>query len=150
MRLASLRLTSPTCCLLHMHGWLCHLLRPVQAGTCIAKHPPRDCTYRALLQANKAALACTLDRIGSFWSKAVVTSALATLMALPLMGIPVLGPGGALYRAMGVLMAGSPCAVVLVPLAHVCAIATLARKVGERKMAQHDGIAAAACLLRLC
>lgn len=30
--------------------------------------------------------------------------------------------------AMGVLTAGSPCAVVLVPLAYVCAIATITRK----------------------
>jgi cation transport ATPase len=29
---------------------------------------------------------------------------------------------------MGVLTAGSPCAVVLVPLAYVCAIATITRK----------------------
>ncbi len=33
-----------------------------------------------------------------------------------------------LRRAMGVLTAGSPCAVVLVPLAYVCAIATITRK----------------------
>ena len=31
-------------------------------------------------------------------------------------------------RAMGVLTAGSPCAVVLVPLAYVCSIATITRK----------------------
>lgn len=39
-----------------------------------------------------------------------------------------MSPGGALYRAMGVLTAGSPCAVVLVPLAYVCAIATVTRR----------------------
>jgi len=44
------------------------------------------------------------------------------------MGVPLLGAHGALYRAMGVLTAGSPCAVVLVPLAYVCAIATITRK----------------------
>lgn len=32
-------------------------------------------------------------------------------------------------RAMGVLTAGSPCAVVLVPMVYVCAIATITRKV---------------------
>jgi len=32
------------------------------------------------------------------------------------------------HRAMGVLTAGSPCAVILVPLAYVCAIATITRK----------------------
>jgi len=37
-------------------------------------------------------------------------------------------PASVLYRAMGVLTAGSPCAVVLVPLAYVCAIATITRK----------------------
>jgi len=32
---------------------------------------------------------------------------------------------------MGVLTAGSPCAVILVPLAYVCAIATVTRKVRQ-------------------
>ncbi len=69
-----------------------------------------------------------LDQVGEVWSKAVIAATLATLIVLPLLGVPLVGPRGALYRAMGVLTAGSPCAVVLVPLAYVCAIATITRK----------------------
>ena len=34
----------------------------------------------------------------------------------------------AFYRALGVLTAGSPCAIMLVPLAYVCAISTITRR----------------------
>ena len=58
--------------------------------------------------------------MGEAWSKAVIAATLMTLVGLPLLaGVPLLGAGGALYRAMGVLTAGSPCAVVLVPLVSV-------------------------------
>ena len=69
------------------------------------------------LQSAKPRLQRTLDRIGRVWSKAVIAATLATLVGLPLLaGVPLFGPGGAFYRAMGVLTAGSPCALVLVPL----------------------------------
>ncbi len=82
-------------------------------------------------QTAKPKLQLTLDRIGEVWSKAVIAATLATLVGLPLLaGVPLLGPGGALYRSMGVLTAGAPCAVLLVPLAFVCAIATVTRRCG--------------------
>jgi len=46
-------------------------------------------------------------------------------------GVPVIGTAGtrgALYRAMGLLTVASPCALVLVPMAYVSAIAALATK----------------------
>ncbi len=59
----------------------------------------------------------------------VVTTLVAGL-ALVAAGVPLFAaPGGALYRALGVLVAGSPCAVVLVPLAYVCAMAAVTRRV---------------------
>lgn len=65
------------------------------------------------------------------WSQAVIGATVATLVLLPLLfGVDLLGPRGAVYRAMGVLTAGSPCAVVLVPLAYICAIATITRRCG--------------------
>jgi Cd2+/Zn2+-exporting ATPase len=81
-----------------------------------------------LTQAAKPALQHTLDDISQLWSKAIIGLTLGVLLALPLLGVPFLGPRGALYRAMGVLTAGSPCALVLVPLAYVCAIAAITRK----------------------
>eukprot|EP00955_Chlamydomonas_euryale_P057057 356647-Chlamydomonas_euryale.AAC.11 len=68
-----------------------------------------------------------LDDIMSAWSTAVLSAALATALLLPLAGVPLLGPAGSLYRAMGVLTAGSPCALVLCPLAYVCAVAAVSR-----------------------
>ena len=62
------------------------------------------------------------------WSKAVIAATLATVLLLPLFGVPLGGPHGALYRAMGVLTAGSPCAIALIPLAYVCALACITRK----------------------
>lgn len=104
---------------------------------CTAK-PTRPFAYlRGLLsrlralppaQGAKPKLQRTLDNVGEVWSKAVIGVTLATIAILPLLGVPLLGPHGALYRAMGVLTAGSPCAVVLVPLAYVCAISTVTRK----------------------
>lgn len=80
------------------------------------------------MQSERPKLTRMLDSIGAWWSKTVIVATLATVLILPLCGVPLLAPGGALYRAMGVLTAGSPCAVVLVPLAYVCAIATITRK----------------------
>jgi hypothetical protein len=44
--------------------------------------------------------------VGEVWSKAVIGATLATAALLPLLGVPLLGDRGALYRAMGVLTAG--------------------------------------------
>jgi hypothetical protein len=46
------------------------------------------------------------------WSKAVIGATIATAVLLPLLGVPLLGERGALYRAMGVLTAAAPCALV--------------------------------------
>lgn len=61
--------------------------------------------------------------MGAIWSKAVIAATLVTLAVLPLLGVPLLGTGGAFYRSLGVLTAGSPCALVLVPMAYLCVIA---------------------------
>lgn len=90
--------------------------------------PARIARMAAQAQANRPKLQRTLDRVGEVWSKAVIAATLAALVGLVAVGVPLVGPRGAFYRAMGVLTAGSPCAVVLVPLAYVCAIATITRK----------------------
>eukprot|EP00798_Chlamydomonas_sp_ICE-L_P027121 gene27121-2349_t len=90
--------------------------------------PARMARLAAAAQTARPKLQRVLDQVGEIWSKAVIAATLATLVILPLLGVELIGPRGAMYRAMGVLTAGSPCAVVLVPLAYVCAISTITRK----------------------
>ncbi len=72
----------------------------------------------------------------------MIAATLATALLLPLLGVPFFGDRGALYRAMGVLTAGSPCALALVPLAYVCAIAAItARGVLVKSGAALDALA---------
>eukprot|EP00892_Ulva_mutabilis_P003007 jgi/Ulvmu1/12707/UM095_0011.1 len=76
---------------------------------------------------NKAAVQSFLTRITRRWSQALIAAAVLALVTLVATGVPLLGKHGALYRALALLTAGAPCALVLVPLAFVCAVATLSR-----------------------
>lgn len=49
-------------------------------------------------QANKPRLSRLLERVGAIWSKAVVGATLATLVGLLALGVPLMEPGGAVYR----------------------------------------------------
>eukprot|EP00198_Chlamydomonas_reinhardtii_P007769 XP_001697106.1 heavy metal transporting ATPase [Chlamydomonas reinhardtii] len=91
--------------------------------------PARMARMAAQAQASKPQLTRLLDRVGALWSRGVVAATLTALAVLLAAGVPLLeAPGGALYRALGVLVAGSPCAVVLVPLAYVCSMAAVTRR----------------------
>ncbi|KAG2449827.1 hypothetical protein HYH02_005350 [Chlamydomonas schloesseri] len=91
--------------------------------------PARMARMAAQAQASKPQLTRLLDRVGALWSRGVVAATVAALAVLLAAGVPLLeAPGGALYRALGVLVAGSPCAVVLVPLAYVCSMAAVTRR----------------------
>ncbi|KAG1674294.1 hypothetical protein FOA52_013483 [Chlamydomonas sp. UWO 241] len=96
--------------------------------------PARIARMTQQAQASRPRLTRMLDRVASVWSTVVVLVAAATTLLLPLLGVPFFAPagapamGGSLYRAMGVLTAGAPCALVLVPLAYVCAIAAVSRR----------------------
>ena len=82
-------------------------------------------------QANRPRMQSWLDSFGARYSRVVVAATAAALLVLYSLGVPLLGSGaerGALYRAMGLLTAASPCAVVLVPLAYVSAIAAVSRR----------------------
>lgn len=87
--------------------------------------------YQPFPNAKQLKYAIHCNCTGAIWSKAVIAATLATALLLPLAGVPLLGPGGSLYRAMGVLTAGSPCALVLVPLAYVCALAAATSRCAE-------------------
>lgn len=85
-------------------------------------------------QALRPRLRTWLDRFGEVYSKAVILASLLALAVLVAAGVPLLpsaGAGierGALHRAMGLLTVASPCALVLVPLAYVSAIAAMASR----------------------
>ena len=56
---------------------------------------------------------------------------LGAVAALRLAGVPLLGTArqaGALYRAMGMLTAAAPCALVIAPLSYIAAMAALYQK----------------------
>ncbi|EFJ47598.1 hypothetical protein VOLCADRAFT_117840 [Volvox carteri f. nagariensis] len=91
--------------------------------------PARIARMASEAQASKPQLQRLLDRVGAVWSRGVVAATLLAAAVLLAAGVPLMAaPGGAVYRALGVLVAGSPCAVVLVPLAYVCAMAAVTRK----------------------
>lgn len=69
------------------------------------------------VQANRPKLRRWIDVFGEAYSRVVILLTLASLLLLPLMGVPFIGAGGergAVYRAMGLLTTASPCALVLV------------------------------------
>lgn len=63
----------------------------------------------------------------------MIAATVASFIGLLAMGVPLLsqvGQRGALYRALGLLTTASPCALVLVPLAYVSAIAAVTNRQG--------------------
>ena len=69
-----------------------------------------------------------VDSLIAQWSKGVLAATGIVLVVCLALGIPLLGERGALYRALGVCTAAAPCALVLVPLAYVCAVANATRR----------------------
>ena len=82
-------------------------------------------------QAKRPKLRTFLDVFGETYSKFVIGATIASFFVMVACGVPVVGDGvvkGALYRAMGLLTVASPCALVMVPMAYVSAIAALASR----------------------
>lgn len=82
-------------------------------------------------QAKRPKLRTFLDVFGEIYSKWVISATIVSFIVMIASGIPVVGQGatkGALYRAMGLLTVASPCALVMVPMAYVSAIAALASR----------------------
>ncbi len=89
---------------------------------------------RAGAQMQRPRLRRWLDAFGETYSRGVVFCAAAAFAWLLASGVPLLGDGvtrGAAYRALGLLTAASPCALVAVPLAYVSAIAAIAGRRAE-------------------
>ncbi|KAK9826478.1 hypothetical protein WJX81_003446 [Elliptochloris bilobata] len=93
--------------------------------------PARIARLTATAQAQRPQLRRWLDAFGEAYSRGVILAAAGAFAWLLASGVPLLGDGvsrGAAYRALGLLTAASPCALVAVPLAYVSAIAAIASR----------------------
>lgn len=83
-------------------------------------------------QLNKPRLQRWLDEFGEHYSKAVVVLAIAIALVGPILfKWPFIGTSacrGSVYRALGLMVAASPCALAVAPLAYAIAISSCARK----------------------
>ena len=82
-------------------------------------------------QAKRPKLRTFLDVFGETYSKIVISATIVSFIVMVASGVPIIGQGatkGAMYRAMGLLTVASPCALVMVPMAYVSAIAALASR----------------------
>jgi Zn2+/Cd2+-exporting ATPase len=82
-------------------------------------------TAEALKQ--RAPVTTALARLTKRWSEVVILGTAVAFAGLLAMGVPLWGGKGAVYRALGLLTAAAPCALLLVSLAFVCAVAVLSR-----------------------
>lgn len=90
--------------------------------------PARIASLTAAAQSRRPNVQRLIDTIGDRYSAAVLGASLLFMTLGPVFGLQLLGPGGAMYRAMGFLSAAAPCAVVMAPLAYVAAIGTCAQR----------------------
>lgn len=99
----------------------------MQAGTCSLIH----ITTQVPLQNSKPRIGRWLDSFGDVYSRCVIGGVIVSFAGLLLSGVPLLSTGvqrGAIYRALGLLSTASPCALVLVPLAYVSALAAVSNR----------------------
>jgi len=114
-------------------GALCHdgflavrAIRPATDST-----PARIARLARDAQMQRPQIRTWLDRFGEVYSRIVVLAAGASLLVMLASGVPLSGSGperGAFYRAMTLLTVASPCALVMVPLAYISAIAAAASR----------------------
>jgi heavy metal translocating P-type ATPase len=115
-------------------GALCHdgVLAVKALRTAEDSTPARIARLARDAQAQRPQLRTWLERFGEIYSKLVIAATVVALGVMVTTGVPFLGSTGAergaLYRAMGLLTVASPCALVMVPLAYVSAIAAVASR----------------------
>lgn len=83
------------------------------------------------LQNSKPSIGRWIDSFGTYYARAVIGGVLLSFGGLLLTGVPLMSQGpqrGALYRSIGLLSTASPCALVLVPLAYVSALAAISNR----------------------
>ena len=70
-----------------------------------------------------------LDTFGDRYSKAILAVTALTMVVGPVaFGWPLMGRGGAMYRAFAFLSAAAPCALLMAPLVYVAAVGACARR----------------------
>jgi len=87
--------------------------------------------HRPPLQTTKPKIGRWLDRFGSVYSRGVIAAVILCFGALLATGVPMMSQGaqqGAVYRALALLTTASPCALILVPLAYVSALAAITKR----------------------
>jgi heavy metal translocating P-type ATPase len=115
-------------------GALCHdgILAIKALRTAEDSTPARIARLARDAQAQRPQLRTWLDHFGEIYSKLVITATVVSFGIMVATGVPILGSIGAergsLYRSMGLLTVASPCALVMVPLAYVSAIAAVASR----------------------
>jgi len=115
-------------------GALCHdgILAVKALRTAENSTPARIARLARDAQAQRPQLRTWLDHFGEIYSKLVIAATVVSLGVMVATGVPILGSvgaeRGALYRSMGLLTVASPCALVMVPLAYVSAIAAVASR----------------------
>jgi Zn2+/Cd2+-exporting ATPase len=115
-------------------GALCHdgILAVKALRTAEDSTPARIARLARDAQAQRPKLRTWLENFGEIYSKLVIAATIVSLGVMVASGVPFLGSvgaeRGALYRAMGLLTVASPCALVMVPLAYVSAIAAVASR----------------------
>jgi Cd2+/Zn2+-exporting ATPase len=115
-------------------GALCHdgILAVKALRTAEDSTPARIARLARDAQAQRPQLRTWLENFGEIYSKLVIAATVGALGVMVASGVPFLGSvgaeRGALYRAMGLLTVASPCALVMVPLAYVSAIAAIASR----------------------
>lgn len=115
-------------------GALCHdgILAVKALRTAEDSTPARIARLARDAQAQRPQLRSWLEHFGEIYSKLVILATVVSLGVMVATGVPFLGSAGAergaLYRGMGLLTVASPCALVMVPLAYVSAIAAVASR----------------------
>eukprot|EP00741_Cyanophora_paradoxa_P021784 tig00000241_g21027.t1 len=92
--------------------------------------PARLARLTADAFARRPRLQRLMDEFGGVYAKAILGFSMAFAAAAPfLLKIPFLGSSGSLYRALGFLVAASPCALVIAAsVPHISAISACARE----------------------
>lgn len=99
-------------------------------------HTSSDSTLARIIQLvtqaqeNKPKLQQWFDRLSKTYATSIILLAALFAATLPwVFGLPLLGPGGSIYRALAFLIAASPCALIIaIPIAYLSAIGACARQ----------------------
>ena len=91
--------------------------------------PARIARLTEAAQNRRPTVSRLLDTFGDRYSKAILAVTALTMVVGPLaLGWPLMGRGGAMYRAFAFLSAAAPCALLMAPLVYVAAVGACARR----------------------